>query len=148
MLGENSSLGGQRGAGTAARKLWCPIPGGTEGQAGWGPGQPELVGGALPMAEFGTGWALRSLQHKSFCDPTILCSYEYPASQMLCGSPPLFPDLFTPAVTHLHQLGLLAWTSITLWLAMAWSWVTKLKTWSFQHEAENLYEFICVPLVT
>ena len=65
-------------------------------------------GAALHMAEFRTGWAFRSLQHKSFCDPTILYSYEYPASQMLCGSPPLFPDLFTLAVTHLHQLGLLA----------------------------------------
>ena len=27
-------------------KLWCPIPGGTQGQVGWGPGQPELVGGS------------------------------------------------------------------------------------------------------
>ena len=26
-------------------KLWCPIPGGTQGQDGWGSGQPELVGG-------------------------------------------------------------------------------------------------------
>jgi len=34
-------------------KLWCPIPGGTEDQVGWGPGQPELVGGALPTAG---GW--------------------------------------------------------------------------------------------
>ena len=27
-------------------KLWCPIPGGAQGQVGWGPGQPELVGGS------------------------------------------------------------------------------------------------------
>jgi len=33
-------------------KLGCPIPGDAQGQVGWGPGQPELVGG--------TGWALRS----------------------------------------------------------------------------------------
>ena len=25
-------------------KLWCPISGGAQGQVGWGPGQPELVG--------------------------------------------------------------------------------------------------------
>ena len=25
-------------------KLWCPIPGGGQGQVLWGPGQPELVG--------------------------------------------------------------------------------------------------------
>jgi len=40
-------------------KLWCPIPGGAQGQVGWGPGQPELVGAALPTA-------LRSLQPKPF----------------------------------------------------------------------------------
>ena len=28
-------------------KLWCPIPEGTQGQVGWGPGQPELAGWAL-----------------------------------------------------------------------------------------------------
>jgi len=37
-------------------KLWCPIPGGTQGKVGWGPGQLELVGQGS-----GTGWALRSL---------------------------------------------------------------------------------------
>jgi len=26
-------------------KLWCPIPGSAQGQVGWGPGQPGLVGG-------------------------------------------------------------------------------------------------------
>jgi len=25
-------------------KLWCPIPQGAQGQVGWGPEQPELVG--------------------------------------------------------------------------------------------------------
>ena len=33
----------------------CPVPGGVQGQAGWGPGQPDLVPdlvvGNLPMAE-------------------------------------------------------------------------------------------------
>lgn len=29
----------------------CPIPGGAQGQAGWGPGQPELAGAVLPIAE-------------------------------------------------------------------------------------------------
>ena len=36
-------------------KLWCPIPGGAQGQVGWGPGQPELVGGSPAMAG---GWNL------------------------------------------------------------------------------------------
>jgi len=27
-------------------KLWCPTPGVAQGQVGWGPGQPELVGGS------------------------------------------------------------------------------------------------------
>ena len=26
-------------------KLWCPIPGGAQGQLGWGPGQLDLVVG-------------------------------------------------------------------------------------------------------
>jgi len=36
-------------------KLWCPTPGGTQGQVGWGPGQPELVGGS-PAHGRGLGW--------------------------------------------------------------------------------------------
>jgi len=30
----------------AQRNCGCPIPGGAPGQVGWGPGQPELVGGS------------------------------------------------------------------------------------------------------
>jgi len=40
------------------QKLWCPIPGGAQGQVGWGSGQPELVGGSLPMAESWNSWPL------------------------------------------------------------------------------------------
>ena len=32
-------------------KLWCPIPGGTQGQFGWGPGQLSWWGTVLPIAE-------------------------------------------------------------------------------------------------
>ena len=42
-------------------KLWCSIPGGAQGQVGWGPGQLSCWGAALPMARGGAGWALRSL---------------------------------------------------------------------------------------
>ena len=31
----------------------CPIPGGTQGQAGWGPGQPELLDGTAHGRELG-----------------------------------------------------------------------------------------------
>ena len=34
----------------AHRSCGCPIPGGVQGQVGWGPGQPGLVNG-----EVGTG---------------------------------------------------------------------------------------------
>ena len=37
----------------AQRRCGRPIPGAVQGQAGWGPGQPELVGGTLPTA---AGW--------------------------------------------------------------------------------------------
>ena len=42
-------------------KLWCPIPGGAQGQVGWGPGQLSWRGAALPTAGDGAGWALRAL---------------------------------------------------------------------------------------
>ena len=41
-------------------KLWCPIPGATQGQVGWGLGQLNWWEAALPMARGGDGWALRS----------------------------------------------------------------------------------------
>ena len=40
---------------SSPEKLWCPIPGGAQGQVGWGPGQPELVGGS-PLHSRGWGW--------------------------------------------------------------------------------------------
>jgi len=42
-------------------KLWCPIPGGTQGQVGLAPGQPELEGAARPWQWVGPEWALWSL---------------------------------------------------------------------------------------
>ena len=32
------------------RSCGCPIPGGIQGQDGWGPGQPDLVGGKQTVA--------------------------------------------------------------------------------------------------
>ena len=62
MLGGNCLLRVWWGAGTAAqRSCGCPIPGGTEGQVGWGPGQPELVGGSPAHGRAGSGCALSSL---------------------------------------------------------------------------------------
>ena len=40
------SEGGEALAQAAQRSCECPIPGGIQGQVGWGPGQPELVGGS------------------------------------------------------------------------------------------------------
>ena len=45
----------QRNSWRGGEKLWCPIPGGAQGQVGWGPGQPELVGGS-PAHGRGWGW--------------------------------------------------------------------------------------------
>jgi len=45
------------------QKLWCPIPGGAPGQAGWGPGQPELE--EQPCLWLGVG---DLFQPKPFCD--------------------------------------------------------------------------------
>lgn len=61
----------QRGCG-------CPIPGGIQGQVGWGPGQPELVGGN-PAHDRGIGirWCLRFFPAQAilwFCDLTACCT--------------------------------------------------------------------------
>jgi len=50
----------------------CPIPAGAQGRVGWGHGQPELVGTALPMVGGGDGWALSFLQTQSFSDSMTL----------------------------------------------------------------------------
>jgi len=43
-------------------KLWCPIPGGAQGQVGWGPGQLSCWGAALQGVE--AGGALGTVQPK------------------------------------------------------------------------------------
>jgi len=54
-------------------KLWCPIPGGTQGQVGCGPGQPDPVGGS---PAHNRGLALGGLegpfQPKPFCNSVII----------------------------------------------------------------------------
>jgi len=45
---------GGKAVAQAAQKRWL-VPGGVRGQAGWGPGQPGLVGGSQPMAALGLG---------------------------------------------------------------------------------------------
>jgi len=37
------------------RSCGCPIPGGTQAQVGWGPGQPELLGGTAHGRALGLG---------------------------------------------------------------------------------------------
>ena len=49
-------------------KLWCPIPGGTQGQVGWGPGQPELVGGSPAHNRGWGGWAFRPSPTQTLLD--------------------------------------------------------------------------------
>jgi len=40
-------------------KLWVPHPWSVEGQIGWGPGQPELLGGSpAPGTGVGTRWVI------------------------------------------------------------------------------------------
>ena len=66
------SLGGEALAQAAWRTCGCPISGGAQIQVGWGPGQPELVGGSpADGSEIGTGELLRSLPTQAilrFCD--------------------------------------------------------------------------------
>lgn len=39
------SDGGETLTQATQRGYECPVPGGVQGQAGWSPGQPDLVGG-------------------------------------------------------------------------------------------------------
>ena len=48
------SEGGEAVALVAQRSCGCPIPGGVQGQAGWGLGQPGLMGG-VPAHGRGVG---------------------------------------------------------------------------------------------
>ena len=44
------SEGGEALAQLSRELCVCPIPGGVQGQAGWSPGQPQLVDDEQPMA--------------------------------------------------------------------------------------------------
>lgn len=69
MLGGSPLLRGKWGSGTAAESWGCSIHAGTQGRAGWGPGQPEMVWGQpCPWHGVGPGWAVRSPPTKPFCD--------------------------------------------------------------------------------
>lgn len=60
-------------------EAWCPVPGGVQGQVGWGPGQPALVvdlADSNPTCSTGAGtwWSVRSLPTQGilgFCDWTL-----------------------------------------------------------------------------
>jgi len=56
-----------RGWHSCLERLWCPIPGGAQGQVGWGPGQPDPVGGSPEQAELGG-----SFKPKPFCDSVTI----------------------------------------------------------------------------
>jgi len=65
----------------SAPKCGCPIPGGVQGQFGWGPGQAGLVlnvevdGPACGGGAVGDSWSLRSLPTQAilwFCDVLFL----------------------------------------------------------------------------
>jgi len=69
-VGEALAQAAQRGCG-------CPMPGGVQGQVGWGPGQPDLVpdvvvGTPACSWEGGIGQSLSSLPPQPFCDSVTL----------------------------------------------------------------------------
>jgi len=107
------------GAGTAAQRgCGCPIPGGVQGQVGWGPGQPGLVLNAevgSPACSRGVGasWPLRSLPTQAilcFHDPQTLCSLCYLESKcisaVLLVQPRFTQSLFSSHLSfpllHIH----------------------------------------------
>lgn len=54
----------------------CPIPEGIKDQVGWGPGQPDLVGGSPNHSRVdGIGWVWKFLPTKPFYN-SVICFYE------------------------------------------------------------------------
>jgi len=100
MWGGSSLLGEWWGAGTGCpERLWMPpsIPGGVQGQVGWGPGEPGLVlnvevGGPACGEGVGPSWSLR-----------------IPTQAILwwCYSFPLFKSSLKTACEHCGRLILL-----------------------------------------
>ena len=64
-------------------KLWCLIPGGAQGQAGWGPGQPELVRGSPAHGRGWGGGALKFLPTQTKCSCMASCACDVHGS--FCG---------------------------------------------------------------
>ena len=46
----------------AQRGCGCPIPGGVQGQVGWGPWKPGLVNGAVDGPAWQVGWRFMILE--------------------------------------------------------------------------------------
>ena len=77
-VGEALAQAAQRGCG-------CPMPGGVQGQVGWGPRQPDLVpdvvvGTPAQSRGVGTERSLRSFPTQPFCDSMILHLSSEPAA--------------------------------------------------------------------
>jgi len=65
----------------AQKGCGCPIPGGVQGQVGWGPGQPGLVNGEVGDLAWLGGWRFMILEvsfnpdHSVIlCDSVIICT--------------------------------------------------------------------------
>jgi len=63
----------------AQRGCGCPIPGGVQGQVGWGPGQPGLVNGEVGGPAWQGGWRFMILEvpsnpgHSVFLCENVVC---------------------------------------------------------------------------
>ena len=73
-------------------KLWCPIPGGAQGQVGWGPGQPELVGGS---PAHGTGWGGVGCELPSNPNHSVIKAIRFKAKSKRKPSSERFMQLVT-----------------------------------------------------
>jgi len=88
------------------RGCGCPIPGGVQGQVGWGPGQPDLVsdvevGGPACSRRVGAWWSLRS-----FPTQAILWYYNLGKSALnfLFCTEILYRGLEFPQECIIHKL--------------------------------------------
>ena len=66
----------------AQRGCRCPVPGGVQGQVGWGPGQPGLVNGEVGAPARQGGWRLMTLEVPSNPGHSVFLWWATKASAM------------------------------------------------------------------
>jgi len=83
----------------------CPIPGGVQGQPGWGPGQPDLVGGS-PALAVGLNWMIFKVSYNTThsIHDSMICCLNMIGSYIMCWITLSYPYRCIPSYTANTQI--------------------------------------------